>query len=176
MKKVFLFTVLSLIPLFGISQSKRSIDDFLGIKFGSDAATVKSAIAAKGGKLSETSENSIEFSDIMDGKRKVLSLTVKFYNDMAYFAMLTYPNYDPSKIKQSYTEIANDLDKKYGKGVLQKAFIPPYKEGDGHESEAIKSGNGSYITTWTSTVDRSSVKATFLGTNAIFVIYEHPPM
>jgi len=48
-KKYLLISILFLLPFCVLAQSKKSIDGFMDIPFGSDSATVKAAVLAKGG-------------------------------------------------------------------------------------------------------------------------------
>ena len=64
MKKA-LFFLIFLFPCFSFAQ-KKSIDGFMDIPFGSDSATVKAAVFAKGGKqiASFSSKNELIFSNL----------------------------------------------------------------------------------------------------------------
>ncbi len=178
MKKSLLLAILFLIPFFGISQTSKSIDSFIGIKFGSNEETVKAAILAKGGKLSAEYSNSnlLEFITVSDGKRNNIGLSVKFYNDMAYEATLIYEVEGSEKIIPYYIRIVNDFNKIYGKGQSSKQFTPPYHDGDGNELKAIETSNAVYHTLWTTSFDRSKIEAFILSKRNIVVKFSHPPL
>ncbi len=116
MKKYLLVSILFLLPCLVFAQNKKSIDGFMDIPFGSDSATVKAAVLAKGGKqdhaLSEKDE--LVFTDFPLSQRKVTSFIVKFTSNKAFDAFF-YFDYDDSVILDSYDGFVADIAAVYGK-------------------------------------------------------------
>jgi hypothetical protein len=150
MKKNLLIVILFLIPFYGISQTTKPIDSFLGIKFGSDAETVKTGILARGGILVKDSSDAdfLYFTSVTQGTRKDIILIVKLNDNKAYEAHLAFPNELGKKSIEYYDALVKDISEIYGLGQVHKDFTPPYHAGDGQEVDAIKSGNAQYITIW----------------------------
>lgn len=150
MKKLFLITLL-IIPLYGISQTK-PIESFLGIKFGSDAATVKAAIKAKGGLFLEkkSSGELLAFTNVKLGHRSSSFFAVKLINNKAFEADFFFDTTPEAKTIEAYNALVSDINDIYGKGESIKTFKQPYKDGDGFEITAIHSGNADYKTFWES--------------------------
>jgi len=151
MKKLTFITLL-LIPLLGMSQTPKPIEGFLGIKFGSDAATVKAAVKAKGGVLvaSKSNAEELKFTGVKLGHRVSTLFAVKLINNKAYEADFVFEPELEAKIIDEYDALASDLNDVYGKGKASKKFKSPYTDGDGFEITAIKSGNAEYQTFWES--------------------------
>lgn len=60
--------------------------------------------------------------------------------------MLTTPE---ETVHETYSQVREVLLRKYGQPVRTLAsFIEPFQEGDGYESEAIRSGKGIFLTQW----------------------------
>src|SRR6202000_1652435 len=86
-KKYLFISILFLLPFCLSAQSKKSIDSFMDIPFGSDSATVKAAIIAKGGSIrsdSQLDKGELEFVNFPMSQRHVSFLLVKFVNNKAY--------------------------------------------------------------------------------------------
>jgi hypothetical protein len=150
MKKNLLILLL-LIPFLGMSQTKRPIEGFLGIKFGSSKADVIAAIEAKGGKLEhydKTPENQVYFSNVKLGPRATIIFFVVFNNDKAYEAIFGFkPDSEPQAVEY-YDALISDISDIYGKGKSTRTFKSPYEDGDGHAVSAIQGGYAQYFTNW----------------------------
>ncbi len=151
MRKTLLITLL-LIPFFGISQTTKPIDGFLGIKFGSDAETVKAAIKAKGGIfiVKSSKPDLLEFTGVKLGHRTASVFGVKLIDNKAFEADFFFDPDLQAKIIDEYNALGSDINEVYGKGESTKTFKSPYADGDGFELTAIKSGNADYQTIWRS--------------------------
>ncbi|MES2275483.1 MAG: hypothetical protein V4592_05645 [Bacteroidota bacterium] len=148
MKNLILITLL-FVAFQGQAQSNKPIDGFLGIKFGSSAAQVTEALKAKSAVVNtgQTAE-SIGFSNVTLGGRKVSTLFVHFINDKAYEALFMFrPELETQSIEY-YNSLVKDIDGVYGAGKPYKDFKKPYADGDGYEITAIKTGNANYETSW----------------------------
>ena len=150
MKRTLLLALL-LIPFLGFSQTTKPIDSFLGIKFGSNALTVKNAITARGGilEIRQSSVDFLVFTNVTLGHRKAEMLAIKFVNKKAYQAgFLFRAPLEPQTIDY-YNALVNDLNEVYGKGTSTRNFKSPYEDGDGHELTAIEGGYADFQTLWT---------------------------
>lgn len=149
MKKI-LFLALLIIPFFGISQTTKPIEGFLGIKFGSSKAVVLAAIKAKGGIFREkkSSNELLEFTNVKLGHRTSSFFAVKLIDNKAFEADFFFDTEPEAKAIEAYDALVNDINDIYGKGDVTKTFKEPYKDGDGYELLAIKSGKADYKTIW----------------------------
>lgn len=84
--------------------------------------------------------------------------------------LLTTPE---ETVHETYSQVREVLLKKYGQPVRTVAsFIEPFQQGDGYESEAIRSGKGIFLTQWTDEGQQLMVNITQGLTVA--VVYESP--
>jgi hypothetical protein len=152
MKKILLL-LLFVIPLTTFSQSKKSIDGFLDIPFGSDSATVKNALIAKGGIRIDSvcKKDLLEFTGLTIGGRKALGCIVKFVDNKVYQADFVFNDFDQISDGNSplvyYDNFATDITAVYGKGQMSNNF------GDVSNTVRIRrliSGNASVQTIWES--------------------------
>jgi hypothetical protein len=148
MKKHFLFTIFCLIPFLAFSQ-KKSIDGFLDISFGSDSATVKTAITAKGGTRIDSLclKDRLAFTGFNMSDRKVYILYVHFVDNKAYEAYFIFNDFNDSEALDYYDRFSADITAVYGKGNITSTF------GNENNSVRIKKlelGNASCQTDWQS--------------------------
>jgi hypothetical protein len=159
MVKNLLLTIFCLIPLLAFSQ-KKSIDGFLDIPFGSDSATVKTALTAKGGIKNDTFSHKdfLVFNGLTLSGRKVFVLKVSFVDNKAYQADFIFNDYSESDVLQYYVNLSTDIEAVYGKGDITYDF------GDSNNTTRIrrlKSGNASCKTIW-QTKNKNTILLTFL--------------
>jgi hypothetical protein len=175
MKKLTLITLL-LIPFLAVSQTTKPIDGFLGIKFGSDAATVKAAMKAKGGVFlaSKSTTEILQFTNVKLGHRASSLFAVKLIDNKAYEADFFFDPELEAKIIDEYDALASDLNDVYGKGTASKKFKSPYTDGDGFEITAIKSGNAEYQTIWES--GENTLSAEIDSDMSIELTYQNGPL
>ena len=147
MRNLILVTFLFL-ALGAKAQTTKPIDGFLGVKFGSSAAEVTEALKAKGGGIKASSPGSITFTGLTLGNKKTIALFVNFVNDKAYEAAFAFLPDQEARSIEYYNALVNDVSDAYGPGKPTKTFKPHYKDGDGYETTAIKSGNADYSTSW----------------------------
>jgi hypothetical protein len=163
MKKTLLIT-LSLIPFLGISQTTKPIEGFLGIKFGSSAVAVETAVAAKGGVLDRpgSTKDVKVFRRTKLGHRDAVSFIVKFVNDKAYEADFIFKPGLEAKTVDYYNELVNDMNENYGKGDSKIDFKSPYSEKDDELTKivAIKTAMAEYKTFWESADNAIVVQVT----------------
>jgi len=173
MKKA-LFIALLLIPFLGISQTKKPIDGFLGIKFGTARAAVAASLNAKGGILNkkETTADMLVYKNIKLGHRDAGIFVVKFVDNKAYEADFIFdPGADAHTIEY-YFSLVNDLNENYGIGDSKKTFKEPYndEDEDNIKISAIRNGNAEYKTYWKS--DGNFIKVEIEEALAVLLIYQ----
>ncbi len=174
MKKTLLIALL-LVPFLGISQTKKSIDGFLGIKFGSTRAAVIAALNAKGGILDkkESTVNMLAYKNIKLGHRTAGAFVVKFIDGKAYEADFVFdPGLDAHTIEYFFN-LVNDINENYGAGDIKKTFQEPYndEDDDGIKIGAMKDGKVSYATYWQSD-NKNTIKAVIDESLAVLLIYQ----
>jgi hypothetical protein len=171
MKKTLLITLL-LIPFLGISQTKKPIDGFLGIKFGSTKAAVIAAMKAKGAVLDKENSkaNNLDFNNVKLGRRTTVDFDVAFVDNKAYSAAFMFRAADDPHTVQYYNDLVNDINEIYGKGTSTLDFKAPYKAGDSDEELAIESGNADIFTDWQS--GDFSMQASITNKFQIILLYQ----
>jgi len=150
MKKTLLITLL-LIPFLGFSQTTKPLEGFLGVKFGSSKADVIAALKARGGVISSSStDKAVICTNIKLGTRLSEQLNIYFFNNQMFQGTFYFkPDHDDDVIND-YKALVNDISEVYGKGKSTADFKPPYKNGDGDEILAIKSGDANFYTNFRS--------------------------
>ncbi|MEO6852110.1 MAG: hypothetical protein ABI203_05180 [Mucilaginibacter sp.] len=149
MKLKLLFFILFLIPLSGFSQSKKSIDSFLDIPFGSDSATVKAALIARGAIKNDTisKKDYLAFTGLSMSTRKVLVLGVKFVDNKVYEADFMFFDFAEADALTYYDIFSSDVASVYGKGEMSNNFG---NENNSIRIRKLKSGNSTCSTVWES--------------------------
>ena len=150
MKRNLLIALL-LIPFLGISQAKKPIDGFLGIKFGASKEEVITALKARGGTPEENDDkSSLAFSNIKLGQRESELFLVYFTDNKAYRAVFLFKTEQEAQTIDYYNNLVNDINGIYGEGKSEKTFKDPYSDGDGYETQAISLAKATYLTNWKS--------------------------
>ena len=174
MKKTLLIALL-LIPFLGISQTKKPIDGFLGIKFGSTKATVMTALKAKGGILNakQSTSDVIVYKNIKLGHRDAGAFIVKFINNKAFEADFIFDPGLEAKTIEYYYELVNDINEIYGAGDVQKKFQEPYNDDvdDGFKITGIKNGKIDYSTLWKSS-NKNAIGASITAELTVELVYQ----
>lgn len=171
MKKTLLITLL-LIPFLGISQSKKPIEGFLGIKFGSTKAAVLAAMKAKGAVLNKTNSgiNNLDFDNVKLGHRLAVDFDIKFIKDKAFSAVFAFKAEEDPKTIEYYNDLVSDINAIYGPGVPTSEFKSPFKKGDGHETLAIEQGYADLFTDWQS--GTNSIQVSITSKLDVIVLYQ----
>ena len=150
MKKTLLIALL-LIPFFGISQTTKPIDGFLGIKFGASKAEVIATVNTKGGTLDdESTDIDLYFANVSLGHRPAKYLHVKLFNGNAYSGIFVFEPENEASTIGYYDGLVSDIAGAYGKGKPTVIFNDPYKAGDGYETTALSESKGFMYTNWKS--------------------------
>jgi len=148
MKKIILLLLFA-IPLSVFSQSKKSIDGFLDIPFGSDSATVKKAIEAKGGVKIDSfyKKDMLGYTGFVFSGRKVLGCLIKFVDNKAYEADFTFADFSEDNALSYYDDFSSDITAVYGKGDFTNNFNDSNKP---MRIRRLKSGSEFCKTWWLS--------------------------
>jgi hypothetical protein len=174
MKKTLLITLL-LIPLWGISQTTKEVEGFLGIKFGSSSATVQSALNAKGGILDKknTDAELMTYTNIKLGHRDAGLFVVKFINDKAFEADFIFAPGLDAKTLDYYYSLVDDINDNYGKGESTATFKSPYSDKDPDDEKilAIKNAEGEYRSFWQSS-NTNTISITITEELAVILKYQ----
>ncbi len=171
MKKTLLIALL-LIPFLGISQTKKPIDGFLGIKFGSSKASVLAAMKAKGATLDKENSgaDNLDFNNVKLGHRITVDFDIRFTDNKAYSAVFIFKAEDDPHTVGYYNLLVNDINDTYGDGKSTKEFKSPYKNGDGNEELAIEGGYADIFTDWES--NNCSIQASVSNKFEILLLYQ----
>jgi hypothetical protein len=173
MKKTLLIALL-LIPLLGISQTKKPIDGFLGIKFGSSRPAVIAALNAKGGVLykKETTADMLVYKNIKLGHRDAGLFVVRFIDGKSFEADFVFDPGEDAHTLEYYYSLVNDINENYGAGDSKKTFKDPYndEDEDNIKINAITHGNAKYVTYWKS--NNNFIKAVIGESLAVTLVYQ----
>jgi hypothetical protein len=170
MRKTLLIALL-LIPFLGISQTKKPVDGFLGIKFGSSKEDVIAALKARGGVLSDgATDSKIRFTNIKLGPRQSEALRIYFVDNKMCQGSFYFTSEHDSEVIPNYKALVNDISDVYGKGNSISDFKPPYKEGDGDEIQAIKAGEATIYTDFKSDNNLLQVKIVSTKDYDLFIV------
>lgn len=171
-----LLIALILIPTYGISQTKKPIDGFLGIPFGSSRASVIAALNAKGGILDrkESKPDFIVYRGIKLGHREARLFVIKLVNDKAFQADFIFDPILDARAIEYYYSLVNDITEIYGNGESNKKFKEPYSDSDddGIKISAIKSGNADYTTIWVSPSNNNAISIQIDETLTVTLTYQ----
>lgn len=154
-------------PLISFSQTTKSIEGFLGIKFGSSKLAVINAVKARGGVIDKENTNAdqIAFSNVKLGERESVGLAVRFINNKAFFAIFLFKANVEAQTVDYYNDLVKEITDVYGTGEVTKDFKSGFKDGDGHEVTAIQNGYADLHTDWHS--NKNLIQATI--DNQLFV-------
>ncbi|HEK20987.1 MULTISPECIES: hypothetical protein [unclassified Mucilaginibacter] len=131
-------------------QTLKPIQGVLGIKFGSDLATVTEAVKTKGGVINRAGSkpDRLFVENISLGTKKSEYVIFLFIDNKMYGAAFVFKPELKPQLVDSYNALVKDISSVYGEGRSVKDFKPPYEEGDGYEVQAITTGNASFLTYW----------------------------
>lgn len=147
MKKILLIT-LSLIPFIGLAQTKKPIDGFSGIKFGSTKLAVINAMKAHGAVLAQNDKDELFFNNVKLGKNEFDAALVDFVGGKVYQVdFFVKPDVEGHTLEM-YNSLVDDITGVYGNGEPTKEYTSPYKEGDGELLLGMSAGKIDYHTTW----------------------------
>ena len=174
MKKL-LFAFILLLPSFGFSQTVKPITGVLGVNFGDDSTTVKSVIQKLGGRrIYQTSrDTALTFEGLSLNGKKLFYFSVSFTSNHADYIMLAfYPSQSATGTITNYNQVVKEFNNKYGKGISKGFFLPPYKNGDGKEAEALHNAKGLLKTCWYGD-NNTTVEMRTLGATNIVITYNN---
>jgi hypothetical protein len=145
MKKIIL--MLLMLPLSVFSQDT-TITGMMGIPFGISKQEVISKMKLKGYTNEPNQNEYLSFEQVKFGAFKSASVNYYFTENKFYQGLVVLlPDLD-AKTVALYNDVIEEISKKYGPGESYKKFKSPYKDGDGFELTAIKTGNADYQTFW----------------------------
>jgi hypothetical protein len=143
----FILFVLIMVNSFSL-YAQSDLTGAMGLTFGMNKNAVKSNILKRSGTFETTKGGTLMITNItMDSKNPVMVMC-KFVN-LKLFEISVY--FIPSlevKTQELFDEISGIVESKYGKGQSLRTFKGIYKDGDGFEMQAVKTGNGSIATSW----------------------------
>jgi hypothetical protein len=141
--------ILLILPILSSGQTK-TLDGFLGIKFGTTKAASIAAIKAKGGvqDLKSSNPEDLVFDGVTFANRKTSFIRVSFINNKLYQGdIFLAPSKEP-KLIELFETIVEELNDVYGEGKVYKSFKSPFEEGDGYEITALTTGHAEYNAYW----------------------------
>ncbi len=151
MKKTLILVLLT-IPSISISQSTKALEGFWGIKWGTSAAQMKKEMLQKQGvtlDAKNSKDGSMFFDNGKWGAFRVVFSIFQYGERGVHTAKALLSPTVEAKVIDLYDDVVSSLTEKYGDPKNEiKDFKPPYRDGDGYETQAIKYGKGTYSTYW----------------------------
>ena len=133
-------------------DSSKTLDGFLGIKFGSSYSYAKKVLSSKEGAkldIKNSKNNKLIFDNLKFGGRQTSFIKLEFFQDKFYGAAVYYSSRLESQVEDLYSSIKSDLNSKYySTDVDYRNFKSPYFDGDGYETQAIKLGKATIMSAW----------------------------
>jgi len=81
----------------------------------------------------------------------------------------------PGRALPLYGDVRRDLVSKYGMPTAtSQEFVQPYREGDGHEDEAFKTGKAHFAATWHPSPDGESLSLVIDERPGVLMLYTSP--
>lgn len=144
-----IFLCLVFLP-YGLSAQIKPLDGFMGLKFGTSRSVVADALKAKAGviDLENSNEKVLVLKNFVFANRKSYFMIVLFFNNQMYRAAVVFKPSVEAKTVELFDELVAEISEVYGEGQVYRNFKTPYKEGDGYEVTAIKTGHASYSAFW----------------------------
>ena len=171
--KAILFIILISTSCLAFAQTIKPITEFSGLKFGCDSDGFKAGIQRMGGKFwpQQSSPGVLAFTNVPYGTRKTVFFKGKFVDNKMYEVDLVFANDTNASAILYFNALITDVNKIYGKGSPSMKINPPYKEGDGKELEAIKSGNAQYIYYWYDDRNKNKIAVTIDRFLTVYMVY-----
>lgn len=168
MKKIIL--TLILVTTYTLSHCQGEITGAFGVPFGSSKAQVEMIMSYKGYKMDAKQGTSATFENIAFGAFKNCAAVFKFTGNKLFQITIFLPDVMDSKLIEQYDHVVEELSNKYGKPESFKNFKSPYKDGDGYETTAIKTGKATFISFWSG--GQGSISAEIVTDSYVKVIYQ----
>lgn len=140
---IFIMTMTSA----GFAQVQQPLDNFWGIKWGTDVETTKTIIKTKKNcEIEYIDDENIMCAGKFGGMEA--TITFNFHNKKLCKGFVMYP-YEINRAIRNYNEIKSNLIEKYGTPKFDiENFKSPYHSGDGYEEQAIRLHKANFAATW----------------------------
>lgn len=163
---------IALLPSRAVAQGFR----FANIPWGANGVTMKQMMADQGLNFVEVdSEGDYKFKGTLNGYQAVVWGLMSGTGGVAKFSITLFT--PDERARQTYRDMKGALSTKYGvpSEVLER-FDPPYRDGDGHEDQAVREDKGHFLVLWRQPVGRDT---SYLGLQVteklnVFLAYEGP--
>jgi hypothetical protein len=148
-----IFVILSNFVFLVAQDSTRTMDGFLGVKFGASASSVKKNISARSEAKFDSKyskQDVLIFDRVRIAGKETRFVKFEFFKDQLYGIVAYYKASLDARTIELYDEIKSDINSKYYyTDADYKSFKYPYEAGDGHEITAITLGKASIVAKWT---------------------------
>ena len=132
----------------------------------------------KGGIKDEkySTENHLVFNNVMVAGRESIFITLDFYKGQLFDINVFFMSILDPKTQELFDNIKGDIEGKYGKSQCIRTFRGIYKDGDGFEMQAIKTGNADVACFWMGFSGGNTILMTITPTLAIKLNYQNASM
>ncbi len=146
---IFLISFSTIGQTIDTSQIMKSFDAPIGLSFGNSISQVKYTLAKRGGVIDITNSKKelLIYNQVKVGSKMSEMVQLSFVEDKLFNVVIVYKELEES-VQYEFDQLKNTLDNKYGRSTYWRSIESPYKDGDGNEMLAIKTGKGSIYSFW----------------------------
>ena len=121
---------------------------FAGIEWETDLGGVKEAMVTKGYIFSDTTKyGDLLFTGEVAEEDALIKATIDSSRSVCQFVIILLT--EEHEARQKFRELKNLLSKSYGEPDENfNLFLPPYREGDGYEEQAIRNNKAHIASMW----------------------------
>jgi hypothetical protein len=148
MKRFVLIAAILFLPFIVFAQTE--LTGALGLTFGMNKASVKAIMIDKGGvfDVSNSDSTTLMYTGVTMGTKNPDMVVCNFINNKLYKINILFIPVSELYTQEIYDELEAIITSKYGEPESIRKFKSFYKEGDGNEMDAVKTGNATIASNW----------------------------
>ncbi len=172
MKKLFFVLIVLLVSSTLFAQDSQELKGPIGLEFGMNKESVTSILKSKQAVLQSSESDVIIFKALKLGSKQPELGFCKFINDKLFEVVFIFNPKLEAKTQSEFDEISDIIENKYGKPSNSfRNFNGIYKDGDGYEMQAVRTGNATISNYWTNFKNESAISIKlFPSDNSVFVL------
>lgn len=177
MKRNLLIIIILFVTCGNVSygQYNKPVQGAFGLTFGSSKINVKEVMRKHNAEIYDEKQTHLLYKDVVLGSQKSDLLWCMFVNNKLYEIRALFSPEVDEYAQALFNELKEIIDNKYEKGVYFRRFKGIYKDGDGFEMQAVKSGNGYIKSYWVDPNFKSTISLEIIPLNkslTVTLIYQ----